>query len=131
MLAVDGEHLAFFANARAHHAGDAAQGAHLPGEMARRVHYDRFFAGKAWTHDLDAPRKDDEHQPVALARLGQHLALARAHLFSVRLETRDLRRGEPRKGLLPAGFDGIGRRGFPALGLPAHSSSMPSSSTKH
>src|SRR5882762_220226 len=102
MLAVDGEHLAFFANAGTHHAGDAAQGAHLPGEMARRVNYDRFFAGKAWTHDLDAPRKDDEHQPVAHARFGQHLALARAHLFSVRLETRDLRRCEPRKGLVLA-----------------------------
>src|SRR5258708_35365439 len=98
MLAVDGEHLAFFANAGTHHAGDAAQGAHLPGEMARRVHYDRFFAGKAWTHDLAAPRKDDEHQPLALPTLAQHLPLARGPLFSVQLTSRDRARVDHRQG---------------------------------
>jgi hypothetical protein len=107
-------------NARAHHAGRAAQDAHLPGELARRVHHDQLLPGKAGAHDLDAPRENDEHRAVALAGLGEDLAFARAHPLPVRFEARDLRSGQPGESLVPAGFDGIERRDFRAFRLPAH-----------
>ncbi len=129
VFAVDGEHLAFFAHARAHHARRTAQGAHLPGKLARRVHHDQLLPGKAGAHDLDAARENDEHRGVALAGLGEDLAFARAYPLPVRFEARDLRGGQPGKGLVPPGFDGIARQDFAALGLHAHPSSMASSST--
>ncbi len=129
ILVVDGEDLAFLADAGAHHAGDAAQRTHLSGKLARRVHNDRHFTDHAGTHDLDASREDDEKSAVTFARLRQYFAPERAHPLPVRLEAGDLRGAQPGKGLFPAGLDGIGRRGFPAIGLPAHPSSMSSWST--
>ena len=86
MLRVDGEYLTLLPNPCPHHAGRAAQRAHLAGEVIRRVHDDEFFARESRPHDLNAAGENDHQVAIAPAGLDQHFALVRAHPFPVPFE---------------------------------------------
>jgi hypothetical protein len=129
LVIVDGEHFAAFADASADEAAQATQHVHLAGEPARLVHDHQLFAADARPHYLDAAGKHHHELSGPIPDLDEDVALPYRNPFAVRLQSRDLLRGEPRKHLVAAALIQIHRGGPRVARYCTHESSMATLST--